>query len=82
MTVPRLDALRDAFLAAPVESSLVALAPLALAACQLANSYVNGLPALPAVGFAVAMVAFAAVAMGLREAETRRRRLERDLRRV
>lgn len=72
-------ALRNLFRAAPAKSSLLSVAPLALAVAQLVNSYVNGLSPVAAVAFAVAMAGFAVVATGHSAAEHRVRRLERDL---
>ncbi|WP_114578144.1 hypothetical protein [Saliphagus sp. LR7] len=64
------------FLAAPARGLLLSVAPLALAAAQLANGYANDLPAAVAVGFAAAMVAFAVVATRHHAAEWRLNRLE------
>ena len=61
----------ELFRATPVKSSLLTLAPLALALGQLGNSYVNGVS--PAVS-----IGFAAVAMSHHAAEHRIRRLEAD----
>lgn len=66
----------ELFLATPVTSTLLAVGPLVLALGQLANSYVNGFPPLIAVGFALAMIAFAVVATSHHAAEHRLRRLE------
>lgn len=66
----------ELFRATPVKSTLLAVVPLGLALGQLANSYVNGVSPVIAVGFAVVMIAFAVVATGHHAAEYRLRRLE------
>ncbi|RQG97804.1 hypothetical protein [Natrarchaeobius chitinivorans] len=66
----------ELFRAAPVKSSLLVLGPVALAAGQLLNSYVNGVSPAVAIGFAAVMIGFAAVATGHHAAELRLRRLE------
>ena len=68
----------ELFRATPATSSLLTLAPLALALGQLGNSYVNGVSPVVSVAFAAVMVAFAVVAMGHHAAEHRIRRLEGD----
>jgi len=68
----------ELFRATPVKSSLLTLAPLALALGQLGNSYVNGVSPAVSVGFAAVMLVFAAVAMSHHAAEHRIRRLEAD----
>lgn len=78
MTPRRLASFVALFRVAPVKSSLLSVGPLALAAGQLANSYLNGLSPAVAIAFAVAMVAFAVVATGHHAAEQRLRQLERE----
>ncbi len=76
MSTRRSPPLVDLFRAAPAKSSLLTVAPLALALGQLWNSYVNGVSPAVSVGFAVVMVAFSVVATGHHAAEYRLRRLE------
>ncbi|QLG48997.1 hypothetical protein [Natrinema halophilum] len=68
----------ELFRAAPAKSSLLSLAPLALALGQLCNSFVNGVSPPVAIGFAVSMMAFAVIAMRHHAAEHRIRLLEAD----
>jgi hypothetical protein len=78
MTVSRLRSLLALFRAVPVETTLLAGGPSALAAVQLANGYVNDVRPVVSIAFALVMIAFATVATDHRVAERRRRRLERD----
>ncbi|SEW09458.1 hypothetical protein [Natrinema salifodinae] len=78
MSVRRPLPLVELFRATPAKSSLLTLAPLALAFGQLCNSYVNGVSPAVSIGFAVVMVGFAVVAMGHHAAEYRIRRLEAE----
>ncbi|AGB30848.1 hypothetical protein Natpe_0934 [Natrinema pellirubrum DSM 15624] len=78
MSTRRSPSLVDLFRAAPAKSSLLTIAPLALALGQLWNGYVNGVSPIVSVGFAVVMVAFSVVAMGHHAAEHRLRRLEAE----
>ena len=75
----RVSAFAESFAAAPVETLLLSVGPLVLAAGQLLNGYVNGLPLRVTAPFAVALVAFAVVASRHHAAEHRLRRLEREL---
>lgn len=68
----------ELFRTAPAKSSLLTLAPLALALGQLYNSYINGVSPAVAITFAVVMIAFSVVAMGHHAAEHRVRRLESE----
>lgn len=79
MAVRETTSFIELFRAAPAKSSLLAFGPLALAAGQLANSYVNGIPLLVSLVFALVMIAFAVVATDHHAAEHRRRRLEADI---
>ncbi|WP_049927643.1 hypothetical protein [Halopiger goleimassiliensis] len=79
MSVRSSPSLVELFRAAPAKSFLLAVGPLALALGQLANSLVNGLSPLIAVGFAGVMIAFAVVATRHHAAEYRLRRLESSL---
>lgn len=69
----------DRLLDAPVERALLSVTPLLLAVAQLANSYLNGLSPVVAIGFAACMLVFAVVATGHSTAEHRLRELERGL---
>lgn len=69
---PILDSLLDA----PARGLLLSVAPLALAAGQLTNSYVNDLSPAVAVAFAAGMVAFAVAATRHHAAQRRLARLE------
>ena len=60
---------------APVETTLVVVAPLGLAASQLLIALVGGGSRLAMIAFAIVMVAFAWTALGYLEAGCRRRRL-------
>ncbi|WP_306052429.1 hypothetical protein [Natronococcus wangiae] len=79
MAVRRPGVFVELFRAAPAKSTLLAVGPLALAAGQLANGYVNDVSPVVSISFAVTMVAFATVATDHHAAEHRRRRLEADL---
>ncbi|WP_090622305.1 hypothetical protein [Natrinema salaciae] len=68
----------ELFRATPVKSSLLTLAPLALALGQVCNSYVNGVSPAVSITFAVIMVGFSVVAMGHHAAEHRVHRLEAE----
>ncbi|MFA9417817.1 hypothetical protein [Natrinema sp. HArc-T2] len=68
----------ELFRATPAKSSLLTLAPLALALGQLSNSYVNGVSPIVSIGFAVVMLIFSTVAMSHHAAEHRIHRLEAD----
>ncbi|MFC7232840.1 hypothetical protein ACFQMM_18505 [Saliphagus sp. GCM10025308] len=74
--------LTELFRTAPVETALVVVVPVVLAVAQLAVGVLTDGPLLPAIGFAVAMSAFAAVAAGFLEATHRRRRLEIEVERA
>ena len=80
MSARRFDAVLEPLLATPVTSAVLILGPLALAVGQLLNSYLNGFSPTVAVAFAVAMVAFSAIATGHHAAQYRLQRLEADLR--
>ena len=68
----------ELFRATPAKSSLLTLAPIALALGQLGNSYVNGVSPIVSIGFAVVMLIFSTVAMSHHAAEHRIHRLEAD----
>ncbi|ADD04645.1 uncharacterized protein Nmag_1061 [Natrialba magadii ATCC 43099] len=68
--------LLELFRATPVTSSLLSLAPLALAVGQLGNSYINGVSPIVSIVFAIGMIGFSVVAMGHHAAEYRLRQLE------
>lgn len=68
----------ELFRATPAKSSLLTLAPLALALGQVCNSYVNGFSPAVAITFAAIMIGFSIVAMGHHAAEHRVRRLETE----
>lgn len=76
MSTRRSPPLVDLFRAAPAKSSLLTIAPLALALGQLCNSYVNGVSPAVSITFAAVMVAFSVVAMGHHAAQHRVRELE------
>ncbi|ADB61787.1 hypothetical protein Htur_2918 [Haloterrigena turkmenica DSM 5511] len=79
MSVRQSLSIVELFLAAPAKSSLLSLAPLALALGQLGNSYVNGISPAVSIGFAAVMIGFAVVATRHHAAEHRLQRLEADL---
>ena len=62
----------------PVRGGLFVAVPLVVAAVQLLNSYVNDLPFLVSVPFAVVMLAFSALLVTYQLAEYRVSRLERE----
>lgn len=64
--------------ATPVRSGLFTVCPVALAAVQLLNSYVNGLSPAVSVPFALVMVSFSVLLVGHSLAEFRLRELERN----
>ncbi|OIB55905.1 hypothetical protein [Natrialba sp. SSL1] len=74
------SSLLELFRATPVTSSLLSVAPLALAVGQLGNSYVHGVSPIVSIAFAVGMVGFSVVAMGHHAAEYRLRQLESSVR--
>lgn len=76
MSTRSAESLRETFRAAPVETLVVSVLPVALAAVLLANGLRFGRALLPSIGFAIALVAFATVATGHLAAVRRRRRLE------
>ncbi|ELY67609.1 hypothetical protein [Natrinema versiforme] len=78
MSVRQPLSLVELFRATPAKSSLLTLAPLALALGQVCNSYVNGVSPAVSIAFACIMVGFAVVAMGHHAAEHRVRRLETE----
>ncbi|UTF53401.1 hypothetical protein [Natronosalvus rutilus] len=82
--MPAIDtfALTELFRTAPVETALVVVTPVVLAVAQLAIGVITDGPLLPAIGFAIVMGAFAAVAAGFLEATHRRRRLEVEVERA
>lgn len=76
MIARRISALVELFRATPASCSLLALGPIVLAIGQLLNSYLNGVSPTVSVGFALTMIAFAAIATGHHAAEYRLRELE------
>jgi hypothetical protein len=68
----------ELFRATPAKSSLLTVAPLALAVGQLYNSFVNGVSPAVSITFAVVMIGFSVVAMGHHAAEHRVNRLETE----
>ncbi|WP_293028437.1 hypothetical protein [Natronococcus sp.] len=74
----RRPSFRELFRTEPGTSALLSVAPLALAAGQLANGYLNDLSPIVTLSFAVVMVAFAVVATDHHAARYRRRQLEAD----
>ncbi|WP_255168186.1 hypothetical protein [Natrononativus amylolyticus] len=68
----------EPFAAAPAKSLLLSVGPVALAAGQLLNGYVNGLSPGITVPFAIVLIWFAVVATRHHAAEHRLRRLESD----
>ena len=78
MSVRSSPSLAELFRAEPAKSFLLSVGPLVLAVGQFANSLVNGLSPLIAVGFAAVMIAFAVVATRHHAAEYRLRQLQAD----
>lgn len=78
MSVRQSLSLVELFRATPAKTALLMIGPLALAAGQLGNSYVNGVSPLVSSAFAVVMLAFAVVATRHHAAEHRRRQLEAE----
>ncbi|ELY93917.1 hypothetical protein C483_04539 [Natrialba hulunbeirensis JCM 10989] len=74
------SSLLELFRATPVTSSLLSVAPLALAVGQLGNSYVHGVSPIVSIAFAIGMLGFSVVAMGHHAAEYRLRQLESSAR--
>ncbi|MDF9744018.1 hypothetical protein [Natrinema salsiterrestre] len=68
----------ELFRATPATSSLLTVAPFALALGQVFNSYVNGVSPAVSITFAVVMIGFSIVAMGHHAAEHRVDRLETE----
>ncbi|MFP9193459.1 hypothetical protein [Natronosalvus vescus] len=69
----------ELFHRAPAEITITVLAPVGLATGQLVNSAVHNGPILAPAGFAVAMLAFAIVSLGLCRARHHRWTLESAL---
>jgi len=69
--------LSEMFQSAPASCLLFTVVPLAVAAMQLANSYVNGLSMIVSVPFAVVMVLFAVLLIQHQFAQFRRQQFER-----
>ena len=81
MASRRRPSFRELFRTEPATSVLLSVAPLVLAAGQLANGSRNDLPPTVTLSFALVMIAFAVVATDHHAARYRRRRLETDLER-
>lgn len=62
----------------PIRGGLFAVLPVVVAAVQLLNSYVNDLPFLVSIPFAVVMVAFAGLLLSYHLAKFRVTRLETE----
>lgn len=78
MPVRRISSIVALFRADPAMSCVLVVAPLALAAGQLLNSYFNGVSPIVSLAFATAMIAFAVVSTGHHVAQQHRRTLESE----
>ncbi|ELZ02462.1 hypothetical protein [Natrialba asiatica] len=77
----RVRAVIELFRVRPISSSLLSVVPAVLAVGQLWNSYVNDVSPLIAIGFTLAMLGFAVVAMGHHVAAYRLWKLESSVER-